>query len=352
MLRGDRVLGAGETQPARRPARGDRGARTARARATARAPSRRDARRHARAVLPPRAARRPAPTRSSPPASRRVWVGQRDPEPDEWRAAGSRQLRRAGHRGASSACCEAECREQHRGFLSRAAARPPLGLAEARGHPRRPHRDGARRVALDHRAGRARARAPAARRRRRGDGRLGHGARATTPSCRSRRGRPARAHARPRAGRRAASRLASARACSATPTPARTWLLTRRGQPAPARSSGERRAGARALLVPDARRPPRPARAHSRLLAREGLTHVFVEGGGGLAAALLRAGLVDELHWFLAPSLLGGDARPALGPLGIATLAQRVAARGARRCAGSARTCTFGPCCRPRGGPA
>jgi diaminohydroxyphosphoribosylaminopyrimidine deaminase/5-amino-6-(5-phosphoribosylamino)uracil reductase len=52
-----------------------------------------------------------------------------------------------------------------------------------------------------------------------------------------------------------------------------------------------------------------------------------VEGGGGLAAALLRAGMVDELHWFAAPSLLGGDARPALGALGIESLAQRIPLR-------------------------
>jgi diaminohydroxyphosphoribosylaminopyrimidine deaminase/5-amino-6-(5-phosphoribosylamino)uracil reductase len=57
------------------------------------------------------------------------------------------------------------------------------------------------------------------------------------------------------------------------------------------------------------------------LLAEAGLTTVLVEGGGRLAAALIRAGLVDELHWILAPKLLGGDARPSLGPLGITSLA-------------------------------
>jgi diaminohydroxyphosphoribosylaminopyrimidine deaminase/5-amino-6-(5-phosphoribosylamino)uracil reductase len=34
---------------------------------------------------------------------------------------------------------------------------------------------------------------------------------------------------------------------------------------------------------------------------------------------------VDEIHWFAAPSLLGGDARPALAALGIRRLAERVA---------------------------
>ncbi len=59
-------------------------------------------------------------------------------------------------------------------------------------------------------------------------------------------------------------------------------------------------------------------------LAEEGLTEIFVEGGGGLAAALLRAGCVDELHWFLAPSLLGEEGRPVLGPLEAHRLAQRI----------------------------
>jgi len=55
-------------------------------------------------------------------------------------------------------------------------------------------------------------------------------------------------------------------------------------------------------------------------LARSGLTEILVEGGGGLGAALLRKGLVDEVNWFVAPALLGSDARAALGPLGIRRL--------------------------------
>ena len=58
-----------------------------------------------------------------------------------------------------------------------------------------------------------------------------------------------------------------------------------------------------------------------RALAREGLTSLLVEGGGVLAAALLRDRLVDEVHWIVSPRLLGGDGRPALGPLGLARLA-------------------------------
>ena len=51
------------------------------------------------------------------------------------------------------------------------------------------------------------------------------------------------------------------------------------------------------------------------------MTSLLVEGGAELAAGLLRAGLVDAVALFVAPVVLGGDARPLLGPLGIGALA-------------------------------
>lgn len=45
----------------------------------------------------------------------------------------------------------------------------------------------------------------------------------------------------------------------------------------------------------------------------EGLNEVWVEAGPTLAGALLQAGLVDELIVYLAPRLLGPDARPLAG---------------------------------------
>ncbi len=56
-------------------------------------------------------------------------------------------------------------------------------------------------------------------------------------------------------------------------------------------------------------------------LGAAGLTRVLCEGGGQLAASLLAAGLVDEIALFTAGLALGADARPGLGPLGLATLA-------------------------------
>ncbi|MDO8144932.1 bifunctional diaminohydroxyphosphoribosylaminopyrimidine deaminase/5-amino-6-(5-phosphoribosylamino)uracil reductase RibD [Isoptericola sp. 178] len=48
--------------------------------------------------------------------------------------------------------------------------------------------------------------------------------------------------------------------------------------------------------------------------------HVLLEGGGTLAAAFLRAGLVDEIVAYVAPALLGAGP-PAVGDLGVTTIA-------------------------------
>lgn len=53
-------------------------------------------------------------------------------------------------------------------------------------------------------------------------------------------------------------------------------------------------------------------------LAARGITRLLVEGGPTAATALLRAELIDRLHLFQAPVLLGSDGLPALGELGLA----------------------------------
>jgi len=58
-----------------------------------------------------------------------------------------------------------------------------------------------------------------------------------------------------------------------------------------------------------------------RALAAEGLSRLFVEGGGQVAASFLRCGLVDALEWFRAPIAIGGEGRPALGALALIALA-------------------------------
>ena len=58
-----------------------------------------------------------------------------------------------------------------------------------------------------------------------------------------------------------------------------------------------------------------------QVLGAEGLTRVFCEGGGALAASLLRAGLVDRLVGFTAGLALGAEGRASLGEIGLQRLA-------------------------------
>jgi diaminohydroxyphosphoribosylaminopyrimidine deaminase/5-amino-6-(5-phosphoribosylamino)uracil reductase len=55
-------------------------------------------------------------------------------------------------------------------------------------------------------------------------------------------------------------------------------------------------------------------------IAAKGITRVFCEGGGALAASLLRAGLVDELIVMHAGCLIGGDGTASLAALGVDNL--------------------------------
>lgn len=73
--------------------------------------------------------------------------------------------------------------------------------------------------------------------------------------------------------------------------------------------------------------PPDLATGHLAITAileaatRAHVATLMVEGGGQLAASFMRAGVVDRIEWFRAPIVLGGDARPCLGGLGLEKLA-------------------------------
>lgn len=49
----------------------------------------------------------------------------------------------------------------------------------------------------------------------------------------------------------------------------------------------------------------------------EGINTVFLEGGGKLAASFIVSGLVEEIAWFRAPIILGGDGIPAVAAMGL-----------------------------------
>jgi len=58
-----------------------------------------------------------------------------------------------------------------------------------------------------------------------------------------------------------------------------------------------------------------------RCFGAMGLTRLLVEGGGGIAASLLEARLVDRLVWMRAPMAIGGDGIAAVAALGLGDLA-------------------------------
>ncbi len=71
-----------------------------------------------------------------------------------------------------------------------------------------------------------------------------------------------------------------------------------------------------------------PAEVLQALAGRE-VRHALVEGGPTLAAAFLRAGLVDEVHAYVAPTLLGAG-RAAVGDLGVTTIGDALRLEAAR----------------------
>ncbi len=100
-----------------------------------------------------------------------------------------------------------------------------------------------------------------------------------------------------------------------------SWVVTL-GSADPARQQALREAGV--VVIPA--EPDKAGRIDLAvalgILGEQGLTRLLVEGGGRLAAALLRAGLVDRLVWFHAPLLLGGDGVAAVAALGLDRLAE------------------------------
>jgi diaminohydroxyphosphoribosylaminopyrimidine deaminase/5-amino-6-(5-phosphoribosylamino)uracil reductase len=94
-----------------------------------------------------------------------------------------------------------------------------------------------------------------------------------------------------------------------------TWVVGPAGMDATA-AARLRRRGVAVVAVPGRRGEIDPV-GLVRTLAARGVTSVLVEGGARVAGDWLRAGLVDRIVWFVAPSLLGADGVAAVGPLGV-----------------------------------
>ena len=66
-----------------------------------------------------------------------------------------------------------------------------------------------------------------------------------------------------------------------------------------------------------------------RRLAALGVMRILIEGGGEVAASALKNGLVDELHYFIAPVIIGGRAAvPAVGGEGVKKIKDAYRLRG------------------------
>jgi diaminohydroxyphosphoribosylaminopyrimidine deaminase/5-amino-6-(5-phosphoribosylamino)uracil reductase len=99
-----------------------------------------------------------------------------------------------------------------------------------------------------------------------------------------------------------------------------TWIVAPRGA-SPRAVAALRQRGIEVILLPG-----RDGRVSFdtmvRTLAARGVTQLLIEGGGEIAAAALRARVVDEVAVFVAPMLLGADGVPAIGPLALGRLSR------------------------------
>ena len=96
------------------------------------------------------------------------------------------------------------------------------------------------------------------------------------------------------------------------------WLLHGPAAPEATRRAWEA-TGATLIEVPETN-GHLDLKAALQALAQRGLTRILSEGGSTIAAALVKAGLVDELAMFSGAVLIGGDGHAALGDMGLKLL--------------------------------
>ena len=103
-----------------------------------------------------------------------------------------------------------------------------------------------------------------------------------------------------------------------------TWVLTSRSAD-PGRRAAFLANGVTLIDVDLGRDGQIDLAAALATLAERGITRLLVEGGAHVAAAFIRAGLVDRLVWDHAPLVIGGDGIPAIAGLDVAALADAAA---------------------------
>jgi diaminohydroxyphosphoribosylaminopyrimidine deaminase / 5-amino-6-(5-phosphoribosylamino)uracil reductase len=101
-----------------------------------------------------------------------------------------------------------------------------------------------------------------------------------------------------------------------------TWVFTT-AQSSGAKRRALERKGVSVYVVPKDFKGRVSLPEAVRVMSREGIAHLLLEGGGNLNAAFLEAGLVDEVFWFIAPKIIGGEkARTAVEGMGATSLAK------------------------------
>lgn len=106
-------------------------------------------------------------------------------------------------------------------------------------------------------------------------------------------------------------------ALTANKTP--VWLLCTQDAPAEAREALQTK-GVEVIAIASDEQGRADIRAVAAELGKRQLNRVLVEGGGEIAAAFLKAGLVDRISSYQAGLLMGADSRSAVAPLGLEKL--------------------------------
>lgn len=115
------------------------------------------------------------------------------------------------------------------------------------------------------------------------------------------------------------ARLSPGSNLAASARKAPVWLLCTRRAPASAREALQAK-GVEVVEVASNEQGRVDPRAAAKALGDRRLTRVLIEGGGEVAAAFLKADLVDRVNSYQAGLLLGADSRSAVGPLSLQKL--------------------------------
>jgi diaminohydroxyphosphoribosylaminopyrimidine deaminase/5-amino-6-(5-phosphoribosylamino)uracil reductase len=101
-----------------------------------------------------------------------------------------------------------------------------------------------------------------------------------------------------------------------------TWIACLRGHYDPRSRDALAASGVEILDIESSGLGRVPMAALFGELARRGLTRVLVEGGGGIAASLLKDDLVDRIVWFRGGQIIGADGVPAVAAFDVTHLTE------------------------------